>query len=81
MHNIYENIFSSHFIHVMYILKKICMCVCVHMCMYMVICMYVCIAGDAHDLACLPLHELQHARLLCPLLSPRFCSNSHPLSW
>ena len=47
------------------------MCMCVHMCMYMVICMYVYIAGDAqwlnHDLACLPLHELQHARLLCPL--------------
>ena len=25
-------------------------------------------------------HELQHARLSCPLLSPRVCSNSHPLS-
>ena len=26
-------------------------------------------------------HELQHARLLCPSLSPRVCSNSFPLSW
>ena len=26
-------------------------------------------------------HELQHARLFCPSLSPRFCSNSCPLSW
>ena len=25
-------------------------------------------------------HELQHARLPCPLLSPRICSNSCPLS-
>ena len=25
-------------------------------------------------------HALQHTRLLCPLLSPRFCSNSCPLS-
>ena len=26
-------------------------------------------------------HELQHARLPCPSLSPRICSNSCPLSW
>ena len=26
-------------------------------------------------------HGLQHARLPCPSLSPRFCSNSSPLSW
>ena len=26
-------------------------------------------------------HELQHARLPCPSLSPRVCSNSCPLSW
>ena len=26
-------------------------------------------------------HELQHARLPCPSLSPRACSNSCPLSW
>ena len=26
-------------------------------------------------------HELEQARLLCPLLSPRVCSNSCPLSW
>ena len=26
-------------------------------------------------------HGLQHARLPCPLLSPRVCSNSCPLSW
>ena len=26
-------------------------------------------------------HGLQHARLLCPPLSPRVCSNSCPLSW
>ena len=26
-------------------------------------------------------HELQHARLPCPSLSPRVCSNSYPLSW
>ena len=26
-------------------------------------------------------HGLQHARLLCPSLFPRVCSNSHPLSW
>ena len=26
-------------------------------------------------------HGLQHARLPCPLLSPRVCSNSWPLSW
>ena len=29
----------------------------------------------------LPLHGLQHARLPCPSLSPRVCSNSCPLSW
>ena len=28
----------------------------------------------------LQLHELQHARLLCPSLFPRVCSNSWPLS-
>ena len=28
----------------------------------------------------LPRHELQHARLLCPSLSPRVCSNSCPLN-
>ena len=27
------------------------------------------------------LHGLQHVRLLCPLLSPRVCSDSCPLSW
>ena len=26
-------------------------------------------------------HGLLHARLLCPILSPRVCSNSCPLSW
>ena len=26
-------------------------------------------------------HRLQHARLPCPSLSPRVCSNSCPLSW
>ena len=26
-------------------------------------------------------HGLQHARLLCPSLSPKVCSNSCPLSW
>ena len=26
-------------------------------------------------------HGLQHARLFCPSLSPRVCSNSCPLSW
>ena len=26
-------------------------------------------------------HELQHTKLLCPLSSPRACSNSCPLSW
>ena len=26
-------------------------------------------------------HGLQHARLPCPSLSPRVCSNSSPLSW
>ena len=29
----------------------------------------------------LPPHELQHARLPCPLLSPGVCSNSSALSW
>ena len=29
----------------------------------------------------LQLHGLQHARLPCPSLSPRVCSNSCPLSW
>ena len=29
----------------------------------------------------LRLHELQHARLLCPPLSPRVCSNLCPFSW
>ena len=29
----------------------------------------------------LQLHGLQHARLSCPSLSPRVCSNSCPLSW
>ena len=28
----------------------------------------------------LQLHGLQHARLLCPPLSPEVCSNSRPLS-
>ena len=26
-------------------------------------------------------HGLQHSRLLCPLLTPRVCSHSCPLSW
>ena len=26
-------------------------------------------------------HGLQHARLLCPPLSPGVCTDSHPLSW
>ena len=26
-------------------------------------------------------HGLQHTRLPCPLLSPKVCSNSYPLSW
>ena len=26
-------------------------------------------------------HGLQHARLLCPSLSPQVCANSCPLSW
>ena len=26
-------------------------------------------------------HELQHARLPCPSLSPKVCSNSYPLTW
>ena len=26
-------------------------------------------------------HELQYARLLCPSLSPRVCTNSCPLNW
>ena len=30
---------------------------------------------------CLLPHILQHARLLCPSLSPRVCSDSCPLSW
>ena len=29
----------------------------------------------------LQLHGLQHARLPCPSLSPRLCSNSYPSSW
>ena len=29
----------------------------------------------------LPLHGLQHTRLICPSLFPRVCSNSCPLSW
>ena len=29
----------------------------------------------------LPSHGLQHARLPCPSLSPRVCSNSYPLNW
>ena len=29
----------------------------------------------------LPLHGLQHTRLLCPSPTPRACSNSCPLSW
>ena len=31
--------------------------------------------------SCLQPHGLQHAKLLCPLRSPRVCSNSYPLSW
>ena len=30
---------------------------------------------------CLRPHGLQHARLPCPSLSPRVCSNSCPLNW
>ena len=30
---------------------------------------------------CNPMRRLQHARLLCPPLSPRICSNPCPLSW
>ena len=30
---------------------------------------------------CLQPHRPQHAKLLCPWLSPRVCSNSCPLSW
>ena len=37
----------------------------------------------SHSVMCDPLwpHELQHARLSHPSLSPRVCSNSCPLSW
>ena len=36
-----------------------------------------------NDKSCLTLwpHGVQHAKLLCPSLSPRVCSNSYPLSW
>ena len=30
---------------------------------------------------CLDPHRLQHARLFCPPLSPRICSNSYSSSW
>ena len=33
------------------------------------------------DRICLQYHGWQHARLLCPSLSPAVCSNSCPLSW
>ena len=33
------------------------------------------------SLSCVWLFGLQHARLSCPSLSPRVCSNSCPLSW
>ena len=38
--------------------------------------------GCSVDKSCPPLqpHEMQHARLPCPSLSPRVCSNSCPLS-
>ena len=41
--------------------------------------MYCCLVNNS----CVTLqpHELQHARLLCPSLSPRVCSNSCLLSW
>ena len=32
-------------------------------------------------LSCVQLFVIQHARILCPPLSPGVCSNSHPLSW
>ena len=39
-----------------------------------------CCSVTTQCLTLLRLHELQHARLPCPLLSPRVCSNSCPLS-
>ena len=40
-----------------------------------------CCCSVATSCPTLRLHELQHARLLCPSPSPRACSDSCPLSW
>ena len=42
---------------------------------------YICCCGCSVAKLGLTLHGLQHARLPCPSLSPRVCSNSCPLSW
>ena len=44
-------------------------------------CMLICVQLYVSMTDSLQLHELQHARLLCPSLFPRVCSNSCPLSW
>ena len=44
------------------------------------VCCYCCYSV-AKSCLTLQLHGLQHTRLPCPLLSPRVCSNSYPLSW
>ena len=38
-----------------------------------------CSVTQSYPTLCNP--GLQHTRLLCPSLSPRACSNSHPLNW
>ena len=54
----------------------ICVCVCVytHLC----VCEYCCSVTKLCLTLCNP---IKHARLSCPSLSTRVCSNSCPLSW
>ena len=51
-----------------------------YMMLYLLICLLVLFS---HKILCYSLwpHGFRHARLLCPPLSPRVCSNSCPLSW
>ena len=44
-------------------------------------CEPICTCSVAKSCLTLWSHGLQHARLPCPSLSPRVCSNSCPLSW
>ena len=50
------------------------------LCIFLIVCLLKCIVVKSVMSNSLRAHRLQHARLPCPSLSPRVCSNSCPLS-